>query len=274
MLEIPESTTIAHQAENILVGKVITKVVEASSPHRFTWYSGDVKKYASLLIGRPIESAIGHGAFVSLCCDNDVRVSVSDGVNLKYYPSIESHPKKHQLLIEFDDKSFLAFTVSMYGCIYALKGISDHPYYRGSLEKLSPLDDDFDEEFFEKLFASTSKDISIKALLATEQRIPGLGNGVLQDILFKAGLNPKKKISTIDDLQKSDLFHTLKFTLESMTEKGGRNTEKDFYGNKGGYECLLSRNTYKEPCPNCDDTIVKEAYLGGSVYYCPTCQQL
>jgi hypothetical protein len=30
------------------------------------------------------------------------------------------------------------------------------------------------------------KKLSLKALLATEQRIPGLGNGVLQDILFKA----------------------------------------------------------------------------------------
>lgn len=115
--------------------------------------------------------------------------------------------------------------------------------------------------------------MSIKALLATEQRIPGLGNGVLQDILFKAGIHPKRKISKISELERSDLFHCLKVTLQSMADKGGRDTEKDFYGNFGGYKTLLSKNTYKNPCPNCGDTIVKEAYLGGSVYYCPTCQK-
>lgn|GEM_PF-2077218 len=30
-----------------------------------------------------------------------------------------------------------------------------------------------------------------KAFLATEQRIPGLGNGVLQDILWTARIHPK-----------------------------------------------------------------------------------
>ncbi|MDH6353839.1 formamidopyrimidine-DNA glycosylase [Dysgonomonas sp. PH5-45] len=274
MLEIPETRTIAHQAESMLTGKTISKVIEATSPHRFTWYNGDPKEYTGMLVGRRIESVRGHGAFVTLYCNDDIRLSISDGVNMKYYPAFEAHPQKHQLLIEFTDGSFLAFTVSMYGSIYAFRGKFDNPYYKGSLEKLSPLEDDFDEQAFNELFRSVNKDISIKALLATEQRIPGLGNGVLQDILFKAGLNPRRKISTITELQRSDLFHCLKFTLQSMTNKGGRDTEKDFYGNKGGYKCLLSKNTYKNPCPNCGDAIVKEAYLGGTVYYCASCQKL
>lgn len=273
MLEIPESRTIAHQAETILAGKVISRVIQATSPHRFTWYHGDPKNYSLLLTGKEIDSARGHGAFVTLHCDNDVHIAISDGVNMKYYPSIEPHPKKHQLLIEFEDRSFLAFTVSMYGSIMAFKGELENPYYIGSLTKLSPLDDTFDIVFFNQLFANSKKDLSIKALLATEQRIPGLGNGVLQDILFLSGINPRRKISTLTDLEKNDLFHCLKVTLQSMTDKGGRDTEKDFYGNKGGYECILSKNTYKQPCLNCGRDIIKEAYLGGTVYYCPYCQK-
>ncbi|MFO7935831.1 MAG: zinc finger domain-containing protein [Bacteroidales bacterium] len=30
----------------------------------------------------------------------------------------------------------------------------------------------------------------------------------------------------------------------------------------------------KELCPNCGDAIVKEAYMGGAVYFCPVCQPL
>jgi formamidopyrimidine-DNA glycosylase len=41
--------------------------------------------------------------------------------------------------------------------------------------------------------------LSAKAFLATEQRIPGLGNGVLQDILFTAGIHPKRKMAAISE---------------------------------------------------------------------------
>jgi len=59
-----------------------------------------------------------------------------------------------------------------------------------------------------------------------------------------------------------------------MTEKGGRDTEKDLFGQNGRYKTLLSKNTVNQPCPNCGNTIMKEAYLGGAVYYCPVCQKV
>lgn len=273
MIEIAESTTIAHQAENILIGKRIAKVIQATSPHSFTWYNGDPLLYGNLLEGREVVGTKGHGAFVDIIFDEEVVLSLSDGVNLKYYPAFEKHPAKHQLLIVFEDKSFIAFTVSMYGGIYAFKKSIDNFYYNNSFNSISPLRDEFDQTYFFNIFESVKKDMSIKALLATEQRIPGLGNGTLQDILFNAGLHPKHKISTISDFEKGDLFHCLKVTIKSMTDKGGRDTEKDFYGNKGGYKTILSKYTYKNPCLNCGGDITKEAYLGGSVYYCPVCQK-
>ncbi|MDR0331882.1 MAG: endonuclease VIII [Dysgonamonadaceae bacterium] len=274
MLEIPESKTIATQAQEVLIGKMITRVVNATSPHKFAWFNGDPLKYGDLLVGRQIESANGHGMFVDLHLNADTHITIGDGTNLRYYIPLEKQPAKHQLLLEFDDKSFLVFTIAMYGAIYAYKGAFDNEYYTGSLNSTSPLSEKFDEVFFENLFRSAKKDLSAKALLATEQRIPGLGNGTLQDILFNSGINPRRKMSTISDLEKGDLFHNLKFNLRSMTDKGGRDTEKDLFGNFGGYKTILSKNTYKNPCPNCGNAIVKEAYMGGSVYYCPICQKL
>ena len=274
MLEIPESRTIAEQAQDVLPGKTIVQVVNATSPHKFAWFNGDPLKYGDLLVGRQIEKATGHGMFVDLHFDADVHITIGDGTNVRYYHLLEEQPPKHQLLIKFDDESFLVFTVAMYGAIYAYKGTFDNKYYTGSLISISPLEEGFDKTFFENIFLSVKKDISIKALLATEQRIPGFGNGVLQDILFNSEINPKRKISTISDFEKGELFHDIKFGLRSMVEKGGRDTEKDLFGNFGGYKTFFSKNTYKNPCPNCGNTIVKEAYLGGSVYYCPTCQPL
>jgi len=273
MIEIPESRNLGKQIDEALEGKVIVDVINATSLHKFTWFHGDPLKYGDLLKGRKVESARGHGMYVDILFDEDVVLAVGDGANIRYYSPLEAHPKKHQLLLVFNDASFLVFSVAMYAGIWAFKGSFDNKYYKGSFTSLSPLEDEFNEEYFESIFKSVKKDISIKALLATDQRIPGLGNGVLQDILFNAGMNPKRKITGISDLEKTDLFHSLKITLQNMTDKGGRDTEKDIYGKSGRYTTILSRNTYKDPCPNCGDEIIKEAYMGGSVYYCPHCQK-
>jgi len=272
MLEIPESTTISRQAGSLLVNKRITRVVNATSPHKFAFFNGDPAGYPDLLTGKQITSARGHGMFVDLLLEHDTCLSISDGTNMRYYSPTEPTPDKHQLLLLLDDGGGIAFTVAMYGGIWAFQGVLDNKYYQGSLASLSPLQDAFDEPFFDKLLHGVTKDLSLKALLATEQRIPGLGNGVLQDILFNAGLHPKRKKSTLSDTQKSDLFRSLKTTLRSMTNLGGRDTEKDLSGQSGGYKTLLSKNTVNDPCPRCGGGIRKEAYLGGAVYYCVDCQ--
>jgi len=281
MLEIPESKVMSLQVEESLAGKRIAKVRNATSPHKFAWYNGDPKDYDKLLSGKEVISSRGHGMYVDICCKDDTYVIAGEGTNIRYYPSLEKCPEKFQLQIIFDDNSCIAFTVAMYGGIWACKGEfqndackNEFSYYQRSLHSISPLDDAFDESFFEKIFRSVTKDISMKALLATEQRIPGLGNGVLQDILFNAGINPKRKKSTLSDFEKGELFHSLKVTLKSMTENGGRDTEKDLFGQNGRYKTILSKNTVNQPCPNCGNSIVKEAYLGGAVYYCPVCQSM
>ena len=274
MLEIPESKVMSLQIEEVLAGKRIAKVKTASSPHKFAWYNGDPADYDKLLSGKQVLSSRGHGMFVDICCEDNTFVTAGDGTNIRYYPSQKECPEKFQLQIIFDDNSCIVFTVAMYGGIWACKDELQNPYYQGSLHSLSPLNDAFDESVFEKIFQSTTKDLSMKALLATEQRIPGLGNGVLQDILFNGGIHPKRKKSTLSDFEKGELFHSLKVTLKSMTENGGRDTETDFFGQNGKYKTILSKNTVNKPCPDCGSAIVKEAYLGGAIYFCPVCQKL
>ncbi|MBN2863516.1 MAG: endonuclease VIII [Bacteroidales bacterium] len=274
MLEIPESKTISLQAGKTLINKRITEVFNATSPHKFAFYNGDPLKYPDILEGRQVISAKGHGMFVDLCFDKDTYLSIGDGTNMRYYPPSEKAPDKYQLLITFDDNSCIAFNVAMYGGIWAYKDFFDNKYHQGSLKSISPLEDAFSEEYFDKLIRSVTKDISAKALLATEQRIPGIGNGVLQDILFNSGINPKRKKSTISDPELKKLFRSIKVTLKTMTDLGGRDTEKDFFGKNGGYKTLLSKNTVQQPCPKCGELIRKEAYMGGAVYFCPSCQKL
>lgn len=274
MIEIPESQTVARQVRETLAGRAVTGVFNATHPHKFTWYSGDPLEYPKMLTGRKIVSAEGHGAFIDLVLDDDLHLAVSDGVNVRLNDADAAIPSKYQLLATLDDGRFLVFTVAMYGGINAFRGDWDNPYYRGARTKISPLDAAFDAAYFEKLLDGAKRNLSAKAFLATEQRIPGLGNGVLQDILFGAGIHPKRKIAALADADTERLFGTLKSLLTEMTRRNGRDTEKDLFGHCGGYAVQLSRNTCAGPCPVCGGLIVKEAYLGGAVYYCPACQPL
>lgn len=275
MLELPEVLTLSKQANNTLSGKTITQVFNATKPHKFTFYNGDPLEYGKLLIGKTILSSKGYGMFVDFYLSDNVTMNIGDGVIARYYSPGDKIPASYQLLFTFDDNSCLAFSVAMYGFINAYPdGIIDNKYYKLSRESISPLSKDYTEKQFDKLFTEAKKTLTAKALLATEQRIPGVGNGVIQDILFNAQINPRQQILRMSDKKKETLFFSLKDTLSEMAFEGGRNTQTDLYGNNGGYCTILSSKTWKNPCPRCSSTIVKEAYLGGSVYYCPECQKI
>lgn len=273
MLEIPEVITLSRQVNDALKGKTIAQVFNATKPHKFTFYNGDPEEYGKLLAGKTIESSAGYGAYVDFLLSDNRVINIGDGVSARYYQAGDKIPANYQLLLAFSDESFLAFTVAMYGCIGAYAdGVNENKYYRLSRESISPLSREYTPERFDRLFAEAGKTLSAKALLATEQRIPGVGNGVTQDILFNARINPKQKVSVLSDVKKELLYHSLKETLHKMTSEGGRDTQTDLYGNNGGYETILSAKTWTKGCPRCGSLITKEAYLGGSVYYCPECQ--
>jgi formamidopyrimidine-DNA glycosylase len=180
------------------------------------------------------------------------------------------------MLLEFEDGSALSLNVQMYGGMGAfINGELDNAYYKVAKEKPSPLSAKFDKTYFDALISPAGLEkLSLKALLATEQRIPGLGNGVLQDILFNARMHPKKKTGTLSAKDKENIFDSVKNTLSAMTQQGGRDIENDLFGNPGGYKSILSKNTAGKPCTVCGTVIKKEAYMGGSIYYCEKCQLL
>ena len=274
VIELPEAAVLAEQVNETVVGKKIKNVIAAHTPHKLAWYFGDPQEYKSLLTGKVISEAASYGGQVEITADK-AKLLFSDGVNLRYCKRGDKRPDKHQLLLEFDDASYMVGWVQMYGGLSAFpEGENDNKYYLIAKEKPSPLSDDFDEIYFKSLFYEGAAKLSLKAFLATEQRIPGLGNGVLQDILFNAKMHPKKKVGTLSAADKQILFDSVKNTLLEMTARGGRDTENDLSGKPGEYKTKLSKNTVGQPCPICGTLIQKEAYLGGSIYYCIECQSI
>jgi formamidopyrimidine-DNA glycosylase len=275
MIEIPEAWVLARQLDKTLKGRGVAKVIPWQSPHKMAFIYGKPESYGALFKGKAFEGARGFGSWVEMKFW-DVVLAVSEGTVLFYTKDEKSLPKKHQMLLKFDDGSYVGAAVKMYGAVVGAKaGEYDNKYYKVAQEKPSVFSKEFSPSYFQSMIEDEGvQKLSLKAFLATEQRIPGLGNGVLQDILFDARLHPKEKVKETISEQRATLYRTVISVLKEMKDKGGRNTEKDLFGNDGGYQTKMSRNTVGKPCSVCGTLIVKAPYMGGSVYFCPTCQSL
>jgi len=175
MIEIPEALTLAGQINNTIKRKQIVNVIAAYTP----------QKYHEMLVGKTINTATAYGGMVEINADN-TSILIGDGVAFRYREKGEKRPAKHQLLLEFNDSSGVSASIQMYGGIWCFNTDEgfQNLYYKITKEKPSPLSYEFNEAYFNELISAQSvQKLSTKAFLATEQRIPGLGNGVLQDIM-------------------------------------------------------------------------------------------
>lgn len=273
MVELPEAVVLTEQINNTLAGKKIMNAVAGHTPHTFAWYTGDPANYRYLLAGKTIRGAVTVADHIEIKVD-DMILHIS--TPLRYHEKGGKLPKKHQLLLEFDDATAASASIQMWGSIFCFREgeTGGMPDYYETKKRPTPLSDEFDRAFFDALFDESTDKLSAKAFLATEQRIPGLGNGVLQDILWTAKIHPKRKMGSLSPEEVDAMCASVKSVLKQMTIKGGRDTEKDLFGHSGGYKTVLSKYTADTPCPDCGAFIMKEAYMGGSIYYCEGCQQL
>lgn len=272
MMELPESYTLARQVNAFLRGKCISQVKVLQSPHKFAFFKGGAKAYPDMLEGQAIEGARHVGGMLEIDTE-EYMIVFADGLTPRYYEDYRKAPKKHQLAFFFDDESALICTIRMYGIVHVCpKGLDDDGYYLSSASKPDPLTPEFTYEYFRKLYPAGKK-LSAKAFLATEQRIPGLGNGVLQDILWNAGIDPRYPMAQASEEDYQTLYHFVVKVLRKMCENGGRDVENDLFGSAGGYVSQLSKNSLEEPCTRCGTLIHRANYMGGNVYFCECCQK-
>jgi len=277
MIELPESRHLAKQIKEHLQGKTVINVEINKSPHKLAWFNGDPALYQDKLRNKSIMGTNSYGGMVEIIFgagSDEIRLVLNDGINIRYFAPNEKTPPKHQLRLEFDDLSSLVCSVQMYGGLFLMDaGSEKNAYYLSSKTKISPLSKENNEDYFFGVMNSVKQNYSIKAFLATEQRFPGIGNGVLQDILYNAKIHPRRKLETLTQEEKEAVYKSVMQTLSEMTESGGRDTESDIFGCPGGYKTKLSSKTKDKPCTVCNDVIIREAFMGGNVYFCPTCQR-
>ena len=228
MFEISEMINFKKQMEENLSGKRIIEGSLGNSPHKFVWYNRKPEEFSRLVAGKKVGSirVIGRWLLIDLL-EGYVLVFGECGGRIMLHPADAVIPPKYHLLLHFDDNSFLTATTQKWGA-YELyeKGEEQHRQYIRDINPI-PLNDDFTFSYFNELIdrLNTESKRSVKSLLTQEQIIPGLGNAVAQDIMFRAGLHPRFALQNLDDARKRGLYVAIIAVVKEILAKGGRYDE-------------------------------------------------
>ena len=275
MFELPEFAILAGQINETLTGKVIKKGNLGNQPHKFVWYNRTHDEFEALTQGKVIGEARAKGKWLFVPLEPAYVLLLGEcGGKVLYHPPGAQVPVKYHLRISFEDGSSLTATTQMWGAmeLYEQGQESNRQYVRNM--KPTPIEPEFTFEYFTALVDNLSKmeKRSVKGLLTQDQIIPGLGNAIAQDIMFKASLHPRHPIDDLDPLQRQGLYNAIQDTVREVIAQGGRYDEFDLYHRPGGYVRLMDKNSAGHPCPRCGTVIEKIQYLGGACYFCPNCQ--
>lgn len=276
MFELPEYLILAKQMNEVLKGKTIQRGQLGNSPHKFVWYNRSHEEFEQLTKGKNVGEARVKGRWLFLpVMPGYVLLLGECGGKVLYHQPGAKVPKKYHLYITFEDSSLLTATTQMWGAMELYdEGEEQNREYIKDM-KTTPIEPEFTFDYFSTLVDELvkGKKRSIKSLLTQDQLIPGLGNAIAQDILFKSRLHPKHPITDLSTDQRHTLYNAIVNTVAEVIEKGGRYDEYDLYNNRGGYVRIMDKNTVGRPCPECGGEVEKIQYLGGACYLCPNCQE-
>lgn len=98
---------------------------------------------------------------------------------------------------------------------------------------------------------------AVKARLLDQTAIAGIGNLLADEMLFRAGIDPRTPVGRLDDAQRSRLFRAVGHTLRTLGRRGGSHTGDHMVARFPGGLCPL------------DGAAMRSATIGGrTTYWC------
>jgi len=137
---------------------------------------------------------------------------------------------------------------------------------------IEPLEANLDQ--FLRLFHG--RKTPIKSALLNQKLLRGVGNIYADESLFRAGLRPRRRASSITRDQLGKLLIAVKEVLKEAIALGGSSISDyvDANGDEGFFQ--LQHRVYGregEPCLVCKTPIKRIVIAGRSSHYCPKCQK-
>jgi formamidopyrimidine-DNA glycosylase len=131
-----------------------------------------------------------------------------------------------------------------------------------------------DREAFVELFRG--RKTPIKSALLNQKLLRGVGNIYADESLFRAGIRPRRRASSLSREQLGKLYGAVQEVLREAIALGGSSISDyvDADGEEGFFQ--LQHRVYNregEPCLVCKTPVRRVVLIGRSSHYCPSCQK-
>jgi formamidopyrimidine-DNA glycosylase len=276
-IELPEAHILASQMNQKLCGEQAAEVQLKNYVRlqKIGCVNRNLADY-DRLVGGNVAQVLSRGLVIRVKLDNgwNLLLAPEYGGKILYQPKGSAPPEKFHFKLAF--KSQNGFTVTLTGLggiqAFADKALSESYMYRRDFSNVpSPLNDaEFTFEAFSK--ALSEKSVNVKAaMVGKDAVVVGLSNSAFQDVIFRAGIHPKRKASSLAG-QTRALYDAIRFVVQERIRLGGKTQFVDFYGKQGAYTPAMGTNMKGQKCGACGSNVEALSLGGGQVFFCPTCQ--
>lgn len=227
------------------------------------------------LIEQEIRGAERHGKSILLDLgEYKLLMHMMMSGQILYSEELKDFTKHTRVIIAFSDQSELRFNdIRKFGYVSILheSELDSHPYL--SRLGLDPLSEAFTEEAFLRL--TYGRAMKAKTFLLHQDLLSGIGNIYADEILFCAGIRPRKSLHYLSKPRLLKLYRCIKETLHRSLELGG-STRRDYLqvtGERGSFlDHAFVYARENKPCRVCGTPITKIFFGGRGTHYCKSCQ--
>ena len=125
-------------------------------------------------------------------------------------------------------------------------------------------------------FPKTDSRSRIKSWLLNQKNIAGLGNIYTDEVLFRAGIKPTRRINNLNKAELAKIERSIKYVIKKAIECRGTTFSdyRDASGRKGNYKKLLKvYGRENRICKKCKREKIKKIRLAGrGTHFCGACQ--
>ncbi len=276
MPELPEVETVRRMLQSTVPGRRIARA--RTSRHRLR--TSSLASLPARLAGRTLGDVRRTGKFLLASLDHgDVLLShLGMSGRWLFWPKgaerDDSLPHVH-LWLEFVDGSQLWFQdVRRFGMLRVVR--EDALARDPSLRLLGP-DPLVQRPTAESLHAlARGARVAVKNFLLDQRRIAGLGNIYASEVLFRAGVDPRRRAGVLTRAQWARVAEEIPAVLEAAIARMGTtfSTYRTIWNEPGQYgEQLLVYDRQGEPCRRCGAPVKRIVQGGRSTFFCPGCQR-
>ncbi|MFY1828735.1 bifunctional DNA-formamidopyrimidine glycosylase/DNA-(apurinic or apyrimidinic site) lyase [Myxococcus fulvus] len=269
MAEVPEVEIITRDLRQAVLGRRIADVeVLAPAAVRFPAPG----EFVTALRGRRIVDARRRAKFILLGLDDGQTLALHFMLwgELSLRPAGAERPSETLVILTLEDGEALHLTDTL-GYARVAVGPTAELSARLKLEELGPevLDPAFTPEVLARRLGRRRS--PLKTVLLNQRILAGLGNRDADESLWRAGLDPRRLVTSLSRDEVSRLHQAMRTVLEEGLALRG--TQRDLFGVKG--KAKHRRNVFERtgaPCPSCATPITHERVGGRNTHWCPRCQ--